>query len=67
MQWTGGAGAHWGMFAGSRHPAGRPSFFAAPPAIANRCRVVEHHLAEERSPRVPGGDRAARDILAAAR
>eukprot|EP00964_Phaeocystis_antarctica_P065690 scaffold39660_cov21-Phaeocystis_antarctica.AAC.1 len=46
-------GASRGMFAGSRHPAGRPSSLAAPPAIANRCRFVEHHLAEERSPRAP--------------
>ena len=62
VKWTVGAEwCTWGMFAGSQYPEAYHAPLAAPPAIANRCRVVENHLAGERSPRAPGGDRAARD------
>ena len=44
---------HWALLARGRPAEGRPSSLAAPAAIAIQCLVVEHQLAEERSPRVP--------------
>ena len=44
---------HWALLARGRPEEGRPSSLAAPAAIAIQCLVVEHQLAEERSPRVP--------------
>ena len=63
----GTSGLLWGGFAGGQYPEGRPSSLVAPRANWNRQLVVEHHLAEERSPRRAGGDPAARSILDAAR
>ena len=58
---------HWALVARGRPAEGRPSSLAAPAAIAIRCLVVEHQLAEERSPRGPGDDHADREKFGAAR